>query len=152
MDKIKYKKYNKKQMLDIIQKEAFLFVETSLGDNYVIKLKDLADFIVLEAMRTEHVAELTCYLPGIDSPVATTFGWFINKINPLLREEIINRLVLLQTTDKMPKNVKIFDNNIFNNMSKIEMGIENGQVRNFDKFYLKYVRAQNSYNIQMEGV
>lgn len=37
-------------------------------------------------------------------------------------------------------------------MNDLEMGIENGQVKNFDKFYKKYVKAQNSYNIRMEGV
>lgn len=152
MKKIEYKKYDKKQMLDIIQKDPFLFVKTNLDDNYIIKLKDLADFIVLEAERTGHTAELECYLPGIADPVATTYGYFLNRINPLLREEIIDRLVLLQTTNKKPKNVKIFDNNIFNNMSEEEFGIENGEVKNFDKFYRKYVYAQNVHNIKMEGV
>ena len=91
-------------------------------------------------------------MPGIDAPVVTTFGWFLNTINPLLRSEIINRLVLLQTRKKRPKKVKVFNIEKFNKMSKIEMGIDNGQVKNFDKFYGKYVKAQNSYNIKMEGV
>lgn len=152
MNKIKYKKYSKREMLNIIAKDGFLFVETSLGDNYIIKLKDIADFIILEAMRTGHFTEMKFYMPGIDDPVITTFGWFLNKANPLLREEIIHRLVLLQTTNKKPKKVKIFNIKIFNNMSTIEKEIENGQVKNFDKFYSKYVRAQNIHNIKMEGV
>ena len=82
----------------------------------------------------------------------TTFGCFLNRVNPLLREEIIDRLVLLQTTNKQPKKVKIFDNDIFINFSTEEKGIENGEVKNFDKFYRKYVYAQNVYNIKMEGV
>lgn len=141
MEEIKYKTYNKMEMLDIIKKEGFLFVETNLGDNYIIRLKDLADFIMLEAQRTGQVAEISFYMPGIDEPVITTFGCFLNKANPILREEIINRLVLLQTTNKKPKNVKIFDTDIFNKLSPQEMGIENHQVKNFNKFYSKYVRA-----------
>ena len=74
MEKIIYKKYTKKQMLNIIQNDAFLFVETNLGDNYIIKKQDLSDFIVLEALRTGHIAELKIYVPGIDEPVITTFG------------------------------------------------------------------------------
>lgn len=150
MEEIEYKTYNKIQMLKIIRKEGFLFVETNLGDNYIIRLKDLTDFIILEAQRTGHQAEMSFYMPGVDEPVITTFGWFLNKANPLLREEIIKRLVTLQTTDKKPKTIKIFDIDIFNELSPQEIGIENHQVKNFSKFYSKYVRAQNTYNIKME--
>lgn len=150
MGKMEYKTYTKTQMIEIIKKEGFLFVETNLGDNYIIRLKDLADFIILEAQRTGHVAEMSFYMPGVDGPVITTFGWFLNKANPLLREEIIKRLVTLQTTDKKPKNIKIFNTDIFMGLSPEEMGIENHQVKNFSKFYSKYVRVQNTYNIKME--
>lgn len=145
MEKIEYKTYNKTQMIDIINKEGILFVETNLGDNYIIRLKDLADFIMLEAQRTGHVAEMSFYIPGVDEPVITTYGWFLNRANPVLREEIIERLVLLQTTDKKPKKVKVFDVEIFNNMSAKEMGIKNHKVKNFDIFYQKYADAQIKY-------
>lgn len=152
MKEFKYKEYSKWRMVDIIRKMPILFVETSLNDAYVIRKKDVADFIILEAERTGHHIEMEFYMPGIDEPVVSTFGWFLNTINPLLREEIIHRLVLLQTRKKKPKKVKIFNNDKFNYSSKIEKGIENGQVKNFDKFYGKYIRAQNTYNIKMEGV
>ena len=122
MKNIIYKKYTKKQMLNIIQNDAFLFVETNLGDNYIIKKQDLSDFIVLEALRTGHIAELKIYVPGIDEPVITTFGWFLNKANPILREEIIERLILLQTTNIKPQKVKIFDNEEFIKFNKKQMG------------------------------
>ncbi len=152
MKEFNYKKYSKWKMLNIIKKMPILFVETSFNDAYVIRKKDVADFIILEAERTGHHIDMKFYMPGIDEPVISTFGWFLDTINPLLREEIIHRLVLLQTRKKSPKKVKIFDNYKFNNMNDLEMGIENGQVKNFDKFYKKYVKAQNSYNIRMEGV
>lgn len=152
MKKITYKEYSKWKMLNIIRKMPILFVETSLNDAYVIRKKDVSDFIILETERTGHHIEIEFYMPGIVEPVITTFGWFLNTINPLLREEIIHKLVLLQTRKKRPKKVKIFNIDKFNNMSKLEMGIENGQVKNFDKFYGKYIKAQNSYNIKMEGV
>lgn len=151
MKDIEYKKYTKKQMLKIIKKDAFLFVETNLGDNYIIKKQDLADFIILEALRTGHIAQLQVYMPGIDSPVITTFGWFLNRANPILREEIIKRLMLLQTTNNKPKNVKIFDNEIFIGLTSKEQGLENGQVKNFDKLYKKYEFAQSNFNLEMKG-
>ena len=152
MEKFNYKMYPKSQMLNIIKNDAFLFIDTNLGEHYIIKKQDLADFIILETLRTKHFAEIQVYMPGIEEPVITTFGWFLNKANPLLREEIIKRLVLLQTTNIKPKKVRIFDNEIFMRLSKKEMGIINGKIKNFDKFYKKYEYAQNKHNIKMEGV
>lgn len=152
MEEIKYKTYIKKQMLKIIQTEGFVFVDTSLDDHFIIRMRDIADFIILESIRTGHSAEITMYIPGVDNPVLSTFGCYLNKVNPLLREEIIERLVLLQTTDTKPKKVKIFDNDMFIALSSEEKGIINGKVKNFDKFYKKYVYAQNVHNIKMEGV
>lgn len=152
MQNIKYKVYSKKQMLNIIKTEGFVFVDNNFGDHFIIRISDIPDFIILEAIRTGHTSELEMYIPGVDEPVLTTYGWFLNRINPLLREEIINRLVLLQTTNTKPKNVKIFDNDIFIALSTEEKGIENGEVKNFDRFYRKYVYAQNVHNIKMEGV
>ena len=37
-------------------------------------------------------------------------------------------------------------------LSKKEMGIINGKIKNFDRFYKKYEYAQNKHNIKMEGV
>lgn len=149
---MEYKKYTKSQMINIIKKEGFLFVETNLGDHFVIRQKDMPDFIMLESERTGHTASMTFYMPGIDNPVATTIGFFLDRINPLLRKEIIKRLVSLQKYEKRPKKIKIFDNELFINLSPEEKGIENNEVKNFSKFYGKYVQAQNIYNIKMEGV
>lgn len=152
MEDIKYRKYNRKEMLNIIRNDAFLFVESNLGDNYIIKKQDLPDFIVLEAIRTLHTAKLSVYIPGIASPVITTNGWFLNRANPLLREEIIKRLILLQTTRTKPKNVKVFDNDMFMSLSPIEKGIKDGKNINFDKFYKKYNIIQQNYNLELKGV
>ena len=152
MQKIKYKTYTKNQLLKIIQKESFVFVETNIGDNFIIRMRDIADFIMLESIRTEYVAEITMYIPGWDSPILTTYSCYLNRVNPKLREEIIERLVLLQTTNTEPKKVKVFDNDIFIALSSKEKGIENGKVKNFNKFYKKYVYAQNVHNIKMKGV
>lgn len=138
MKNITYKKYNKKEMIDIIKNYGIVFVDTNLGDHYIIKKADLAYFIMLEAERTGHVAEMECSMPVIGD-VISTFGCFLNKANPILRKEIIKRLVLLQTTDERPKNVKVFDLDIFCDMSDLEKGIENGEIINFDKLYKKYM-------------
>lgn len=141
MDTIKYKKYTKNELLKILKEDGILFVETNLGDKYIIKKDDLADFIILEAQRTGHTVEMKFFMPGISGVVMSTYGWFLNKANPLLREEIIDRLVLLQTTDKEPKKVKIFDINIFEKMLN-NNEIDN-DIKDYNKLYLKYEKAQN---------
>lgn len=148
MDIIEYKEYTKKELLKILKEDGILFVETSLGDEYIIKKEDLADFIILEANRTGHAVEMSFFMPGIDDAVITTYGCFLNKANPLLREEIIDRLTLLQTTDKEPKNVKIFDTELFSIM------IDNNEIdydnKCYNRRYRKYEKAQNIYNIKMK--
>ena len=143
MKDIIYKEYTKRQMLKIIKKMPILFVETSLNDAYIIRKKDISDFIILESERAEHKIEMDIYMPGIDEPVATTYGWYLDTINPSLRKEIIHRLVLLQTGKRKPKKVKIFSDIIFNNMSEIEMSI-NKAVKDFDKLYGKYATTQKN--------
>lgn len=95
MDNIKYKKYTKNELLKILKNDGILFVKTSLDDRYIIKKNDLADFIILETQRTGHAAEMYFFMPSISGAVITTYGWFLNKANPILREEIINRLVTI---------------------------------------------------------
>lgn len=141
MKKFKYKEYSKLKMLSIIRKMPILFVETSLNDPYIIRKKDVADFIVLEAERTGHLIELDFYMPGIDEAVVSTYGWFLNTVNSQLRNEIIKRLVLLQTKKIRPKKVKIFNIDKLYKMSKLEMSIENSQIKNYDKFYGKYTKT-----------
>ncbi len=139
MDNIKYKKYTKNELLKILKDDGILFVKTNLGDRYIIKKNDLADFIILEAQRTGHTAEMSFFMPGIAGAVITTYGWFLNKANPILREEIINRLVLLETTDKKPKNVKVFDTDTFYKM--VDNNEVGNDIENYDTLYKKYEKA-----------
>ncbi len=137
---MEYKKYTKSEFLKILKEDGILFVNTNLGNKYIIKKDDIADFIVLEANRTGHTVEITCFMPGISGPVITTFGWFLNKANSVFREKIINRLVLLQTTDKKPKNVKVFDTDVFYNM--LENKEIDNDIENYDELYQKYEQGQ----------
>lgn len=144
MDIIKYTKYTKNELLKILKEDGILFVETNLGDKYIIKKDDLADFIILEAQRTGHTVEMNFFMPGISGVVMSTYGWFLNKANPLLREEIIDRLVLLQTTDEEPKKVKVFDIKTFGKM--LDNNEIDNDIKDYNRLYLKYEKAQTVYN------
>ena len=135
-----YELYTREEMSEIVKKEGFLFVITSNNDKYEIRKSDVADFIVLEAERCYQDVDIEMYVPNpdIQEPFASTYGYFLNRINQKFREEIIKRLVELQTTDIKPNKVKVFDNDIFNEMSLEELGEEEGKTLQYDKFYKKY--------------
>ena len=135
-----YELYTREEMSEIAKKEGILFVITSNFDKYVIRKSDVADFIVLEAERCYPAVDIEMYVPNpnIQEPFVSTYGHFLNRINQKFREEIIKRLVELQTTDIKPNKVKVFDYDIFQEMSLEELGEEEGKTLQYDKFYKKY--------------
>lgn len=136
MKNIEYKKYTKEEMIDIAKNKGFYFVETSNEDYFEIAKDDLVDFIILEAERCGHDVEISVYTPyREDEPVLTTFGWFLNRIKPKLREEIIDRLVELQMGQKEPREVKVFENDIF--MQIIDSDIKDIKQEQFFKQYFE---------------
>lgn len=142
MKKEYYKKYTKKEMTNIGKNKGFYFIETSNGETFEIASDDLVDFIILEVKRCKHHVDIAVFAPSRDEPILTTYGWYLNKVNPKLREEIIDRLVKLQKGEEKPKPVKIFDNNIFWEMNIEEFGEEEGKTIQFDKFFKKYYEGE----------
>ena len=136
MNNIEYKKYTKEEMVDIAKNKGFYFVETSRDDYFEIAKDDLADFILLEADRCGHDVEITVYTPyREDEVVLTTYGCFLNRIKPKLREEIIDRLVELQMGQEEPREVKVFDNEMF--MQIIDSDIKDIKQEQFFKQYFE---------------
>lgn len=140
-----YELYTREEMSKIAQNEGFLFVETSNGDNYEIRKNDVVDFIILETERCNYNVDIEIYVPNpyIQEPFVSTFGCFLNKINQEFRKEIIKRLIELQTTNINPRKVKIFDNDILQQMSLQELGEKEGKTLQYDKFFKKYYQKQN---------
>ena len=136
MKNIEYKKYTKEEMIDIAKNKGFYFVETSNNGYFEIAKDDLVDFIILETKRCGHDVDMVVYTPyREDELVLTTFGWFLDRIKPKLREEIIDRLVKLQTWEEEPREVKVFDNDIF--MQIIDSDIKDIKHEQFFKKYFE---------------
>ena len=78
-----YKKYTRKEMSDIAKNEGFVFAETSLGENYIIKKNDICDFIMQESEKQGYAVNIKMYVPNpyIEEPFVTTIGGFLDKIN-----------------------------------------------------------------------
>ena len=150
MKKINYKFYTREEMAEIGKNKGFLFIETSNGDDFIISKEDLVDFIVQEARRCGHSVDMEVYVPNadIDKPILTTYGWYLNKANPVLRSEIIDRLVKMQTNKAVPRDVKIFDNEIFSEMNLEEFGDEEGKTLQYDKFFKKYYEPEEELELE----
>lgn len=148
-----YQLYTREEMSKIAKEEGFLFVETSNGDNYEIRKQDVADFIMLEADRCGHTVDINMYVPNpnIEEPFVSTFGCFLNKINQKFRKEIMQRLVELQSANTKPTKVKVFDNDIFLQMSLEELGEEEGKTLMYDKFYKRYYQQQLEETEELEA-
>jgi len=95
MDKFEY--YDDKEIMHILRaREKLLLVDTGL-DEIIVRLDDLPDFIV--DYNTKYgQTDLKIYdCNDIDgNPLATTYGEFLNKCEPKLRSQIIDRLVEVQ--------------------------------------------------------
>ncbi|MFR5507950.1 MAG: hypothetical protein ACLTKT_01885 [Clostridia bacterium] len=139
-----YEKYTRKEMSNIAKNKGFVFVETSLGDNYIIKKDDICDFIMQESERQGHSVNMKMYVPNpdIEKPFLSTVGCFLDKINNNYRKEIIEKLIKLQTGQIKPEKVKVFNNDIFSKMSLEEFGEKQGETIQFDKFFKKYYEQE----------
>lgn len=143
-EKIPYNKYTREEMSKIAKEEGYLLVQTSNYDSYIIRKKDVADFIMQESERMGHSVDINMYALRKNEkiPLLSTCGCFLDKINQNFRSEIINRLVELQTTDAKPKDVKVFDDEVFFEMSLEELGQNKEGTAQYEKFYKQYFETQ----------
>jgi len=127
--RVKYLKSNyckEKEIRKILEsKEKLVYADDGMYE-VVIKKSDIPDYIVGYANACGH----SVVLKIIDqdrgdyyNPTITTIGWFLDKCHPKTREEIIDRLVLLQTTDEKPKKIPVIDEDLLNKVMN-ELGID----------------------------
>ncbi|MBQ9298835.1 MAG: hypothetical protein IJ223_07450 [Clostridia bacterium] len=114
--------YSEDEIKDLIKSNAELYYVDDGIDEAIIKFEDIPDFIV-EYNRKLGMRDLKFFRVGKGTfePDITTFGEFLNKISPELRERLIERLGALQTNEIEPKKFKIIDEEIYSYVeSKLE--------------------------------
>ena len=139
-----YELYTREEMSKIAKEDGYLIVQTSNYDSYIINKNDVADFIMQESEKNGYSVDINMYIPKNKGRLLllSTCGCFLDKINQNFRNEIIDRLVELQTTDTKPRDVKVLDNEIFLEMSLEEIGQNKELTAQYDKFYKKYFEPQ----------
>lgn len=105
--------YNKKETEKFIKsKEKYVYVDGGVTE-VIIPRKDIPDFIVY-VNREIGMVDLKIYdLENYPSLIITTMGEFLDKCDQNVRQEIIDRLIKLQMDDEQYKKVKVFNEDIW---------------------------------------
>lgn len=99
--------YDENEVRKIIEsKEKHVYVDDGMTEA-IIKKEDIPDYIVY-INRECGLTDLKMF-DSDGQQILNTLGEFLDKCNPIIREEIIDRLVNLQTGEEEPKEVKTID-------------------------------------------
>ena len=99
--------YDENEVRKIIEsKEKYVYVDDRMTE-VIIKKEDIPDYIVY-INRECGLTDLKMF-DSDGQQILNTLGEFLDKCNPIIREEIIDRLVNLQTGEEEPKEVKTID-------------------------------------------
>lgn len=114
--------YTEDEIKELIKSKAELYYVDDGIDEAIIKFEDIPDFIV-DYNRNFEMRDLKFFRvgKGVYEPDITTYGEFLNTINPDLSERLIDKLVALQTNETEPKKYKIINEDLY---SKVEAKIE----------------------------
>lgn len=119
--------YTEEEIKELIRTKAELYYVDDGIDEAIIKLEDIPDFIV-DYNRNLEMRDLKFFSVSKEDyePDIITYGEFLNKIDPLIREKIIDRLIALQTNEAEISRYKIIDEEVY---SKVRHELENEKTK-----------------------
>ncbi len=104
--------YNKDEIKQLLNSnERLVFIDNGT-EEIVAKYDDLPDVIVDVNEKLGHTENLRVYdfkQPNLEKPLLTTIGYFLDKCDPEVRADIIDRLVALQQGEVEVKDYKVID-------------------------------------------
>lgn len=105
------KQYNEKDIAELLKNNVHLVYVDTGSEEVVARYEDLPDIIVDINDKLGYVVDLKVYdyQNPSSNPILTTFGPFLNKCDPKVREDIIDRLVKLQQEEESIKDYKVID-------------------------------------------
>ena len=119
--------YTEEEIKELIRTKAELYYVDDGIDEAIIKLEDIPDFIV-DYNRNLEMRDLKFFSVSKEEyePDIITYGEFLNKIDPLIREKIIDRLIALQTNEAEISRYKIIDEEVY---SKVRHELEDEKTK-----------------------
>lgn len=104
--------YNKDEIKQLLNSnERLVFIDNG-SEEIVAKYDDLPDVIVDVNEKFGHTENLRVYdfkQPNLEKPLLTTIGYFLDKCDPEVRADIIDRLVALQQGEVEVKDYKVIN-------------------------------------------
>ena len=118
MNQNQIKMYNEEEVKEILQSDERLVYVDNGSEEVIIKYEDLAD-IIIDINDKFGSTDLKVYdykEPDMDNPLLTTFGPYLNKCDPNVRKDIIDRLIDLQTGNEDIKDYKVIDEDMLDDV------------------------------------
>lgn len=106
------KQYNEDEIKQLLNSDERLVYIDNGSEEIVARYEDLPDIIVDINDKLGQGEDLKVYdfkNPDMDNPLLTTFGPFLNKCDPNVRKDIIDRLASLQLGETKVKDYKVID-------------------------------------------
>ena len=113
------KMYNEEEIKQLLNSNERLVYIDDGTDEIVARYEDLPDIIVDVNEKLGHTENLKVYdfvNPNIDKPILTTIVFFLDKCDPDVRKDIIDRLVDLQTGVEKVKDYKVIDEDMLDDV------------------------------------
>lgn len=113
------KQYDEEEIKQLLNsKERLVYIDNG-SEEFVARYEDLPDIIVDVNEKLGHTENLKVYnyddMLGLD-PILTTIGYFLDKCDPNVRKDIIDRLVGLQQGDIEIKDYKVIDEDMLDDV------------------------------------
>lgn len=111
------KPYNKEEIKELLNSNVKLvYVDTGV-EEIIARYEDLPDVIV-DINDILGITDLSVYEYGGNSmtPILTTFGPFLDKCDPNVRSDIIDRLTSLQLEEDKVKDYKVIDEDMLDDV------------------------------------
>lgn len=115
------KQYSEEEIKQLLNDKTKLVYIDNGSEEVVARYVDLPDIIVDINEKLGHTENLKVYdfdNPNIDKPILTTIGYFLDRCNPDVRRDIIDRLMKLQMGELEVKEYKVIDEDMLDDVRK----------------------------------
>ena len=111
--------YNEDEIKQLLNNKVKMVYIDNGSEEFVARYEDLPDIIVDVNEKLGHTENLKVYDFDnliLDEPILTTIGHFLDKCEPNVRADIIDRLVGLQQGEIEIKDYKVIDEDVLDDV------------------------------------
>ena len=111
--------YNEDEIKQLLNDKVKMVYIDNGSEEFVARYEDLPDIIVDVNEKLGHTENLKVYDFDnliLDEPILTTIGYFLDKCDPNVRTDIIDRLIGLQQGEIEVKDYKVIDEDMLDDV------------------------------------